>query len=100
MHRDDDMPWQAYQDMCDAFIAILIEDIEGYLSRGEADKVNEFLLVAKVPDTDHAILLAILRTTKDHSYLLPARKGFYSRVRSEIRRTTSESATTTLLKGL
>lgn len=100
MHYDGKLSWLEYQEVCDSFIEALTEDMRGYLGRKEYSQVNQFLRVATVPDTDHAILLEILRITLPYSNLLNEREGFYCRVRSEIRRTQSEITTAHLLRGL
>jgi len=98
MHKEPDISWEDYQAMCDSFLDILREDMEGYLDRQEYSEVNKFLSVAVVPATDHAILVEILRITFPHAAELSERRGFYDRVRSEVRLTRSESDADKLLK--
>lgn len=100
MHKDPDISWEDYQEMCDTFLDILREDMRGYLERENYEYVDKFLAVAVVKETDHAILVEILRITLPYSSLLLERAGFYDRVRSEIRRTRSENDTVSLLRGL
>ena len=100
MHREENISWEAYQEMLDTVLDVLRDDIKSYLNRGEYQDVNKFLEVAVVPKTDHAILAEILKITQPYETLLSERKGFYDRVRSEVRQTRSEVDTNSLLQGL
>ena len=100
MQYDGTMSWAEYQQLCNDFIHALLDDMTGYLKRGDYLEVDKFLSVAPVEQTDPIILREILRTTKPYSDLLTERIGFYYRVRDELRKTCSERDTSTLLEGL
>lgn len=99
MHYDGTLPWAEYQDMCENFRSALVQDMEGYLERKEYAEVDRFLQVTVVDQTDHSILVVILRTTRPYSVMLNEYERFYQRVRAEVSRMLTEKDAERLLRG-
>jgi hypothetical protein len=101
MRRDDDSISDAfYRYQCSAFISFLASDISSYIERGDTGCVDEFLRVFEVNGLEPAVLAGVLRITQQYDDILSERRGFYDRVRSELRLSLSEQDTAQLLRGL
>lgn len=101
MRRNDDSTNDTfYEHQCRSFISHLASDISSYITRGDTESVDEFLRVFEVRGLEPTILAGVLKITQQYDSDLSERRGFYDRVRSELRASLSEQDVAQLLQGL